>query len=376
MMKRVAGFGVCFVAAAVAGCQDGGAGAATAVTQAAVARAADGGYTVTWTGGGATTPVDVYVATVPNAGPEARKQIADNDTDGTAPVPAESLPANGRLYVYVQADGGAGLWVGERVLPLQGGRNFRDLGGYRTADGSAVKWGQLYRSGVMNGLTDADNAYLRGLGITQICDFRSSEERADEPTRYEALGTVAYNAIDYTDATSSQLRDVFTSPDLSGTKVRDAMIGLYGGMTERFEPQYKDMFARLVAGKAPLAFNCSAGKDRTGIAAALVLSALGVPRATILEDYALSDKVVDYEAAYQAQGNAPAAKEDGPYAFLAKLPADVRAPLLKSDPAYLEAAFKQIETKYGSVDAYLEQRLGVGAAEMTAMRAQYLEKPV
>ena len=162
-------------------------------------------------------------------------------------------------------------------------------------------------------------------------------------------------------------------PDLNGQIVRDAMVALYGNMTDRFTPHFKDMFARLVEGKAPLAFNCSAGKDRTGIAAALVLLALGVPRETVLEDYALSDTVVDYEAAYKTAP--PNLKpQEGPYAFLAQLPKDVRAPLLKSDPAYLSAALQKIETEFGSIEAYLDQKLGVSQADLEKLRSLYLDQ--
>jgi protein-tyrosine phosphatase len=344
-----------------------------AVTLASVSRPQGGGYALTWTAAKPGTPVDVFVASAPGAPAADRKQVADNDSDGAVALKASDVPASGRAYFYVQADGGRGVWVGERVLPLSGGRNFRDLGGYATLSGASVKWGQLYRSGVMNGLTEADNAYLRQLGITQVCDFRSTEERGREPTRWQAFGAGEYVAIDYDDSTSTALRDALGRPDVSGATVAAAMASLYGGMIDRFAPQYTDMFARLVAGKAPLAFNCSAGKDRTGIAAALVLSALGVPRATILEDYALSEKVVNYEAAFAAPKDAPTTKKPGPYDFIAKLPADVRAPLLRSDPAYLEAAFKEMEARHGSVEGYLEQRLGVDAADLATLRRLYLD---
>lgn len=329
-------------------------------TDAAVTRAADGAFVVSWTAQG---PVDVWVAATPHG--DDRRLIADNDADGTTTMPAQgSRP----YFLLTAGDAVDGTWVAERVLPLQGGRNFRDLGGYQTTDGRMVRWGMLYRSGVMNELTDADYAYLDRLGIKTVCDFRSTVERTDEPTRWRAAA-VDYRFRDYDDASSSMLRAALTAPDLSGPKVAATMAELYGGMLDRFSGHYADMFEQLVAGKAPLAFNCSAGKDRTGIAAALVLSALGVPRETILADYALSEKVVNYEAAYTGP-DAPGA--DGPYAFLAKLPAEVRAPLLRSDPAYLEAAFARMEREHGSVEGFLAARLGVSSADIEALRDRYL----
>jgi protein-tyrosine phosphatase len=331
-----------------------------APTNAAVTRGPDGAFAISWTAQG---PVDVWVASAPTGAD--RRLISDNDTDGTAAMPSQTT----RPYFLLTADGETdGTWVAERVLPLQGGRNFRDLGGYPAADGRTVRWGMLYRSGVMNGLTDADYRYLDGLGIKTVCDFRSTVERKDEPTQWRA-SAVDYRFRDYDDASSSVLRTALTAPDLTGAKVAATMTELYGGMLDRFSAHYTDMFDQLVAGKAPLTFNCSAGKDRTGIAAGLLLSALGVPREVILQDYALSEKVVNYEAAYTGP-DAPAA--DGPYAFLAKLPAEVRAPLLRSDPAYLEAAFARMEREHGSVEGFLAARLDVSAADIEALRERYL----
>jgi protein-tyrosine phosphatase len=331
-------------------------------TEAVVERGADGALAVRWKADG---PIDVFVASTPDGAD--RSLISDNNADGLAQVSRQP----GRVYLQLVPDGASqGVWVAERVLPLEGGRNFRDLGGYPAADGKHVKWGVLYRSGVMAGLTQADYRYLDSLGIKTLCDFRSTEERAREPTQWAAK-PVDYRVRDYDDASSSVLRTALTAPDLTAAKVSQTMATLYGGMLDRFAGHYSDMFDQLIAGKAPLAFNCSAGKDRTGIAAALVLSALGVPRDVIIADYALSDDIVNYEAAYAGAQAQQAA--DGPYGFLARLPAEVRAPLLASDPAYLQAAFADMEARHGSVGGYLNAALGVDAADIAKLRALYLE---
>lgn len=346
------------LAALLAGCTQGAA--PVAPREATVTRSADGAFLVAWK---ADDPVDVWVATSPDGAD--RRLISDNDVDGSTAMPKQDA----RPYFMLAADGEtSGTWVAERVLPLEGGRNFRDLGGYETIDGRMVRWGVLYRSGVMHELTDADYRYLDGLGIKTVCDFRSTVERADEPTQWRA-GPIDYRFRDYEDASSSVLRTALTAPDLTGGKVAATMSTLYDGMLDRFAGHYADMFEQLAAGRAPLAFNCSAGKDRTGIAAALVLSALGVPRETILADYALSETIVNYEAAYTGPA---ASAADGPYAFLARLPAEVRAPLLRSDPAYLEAAFARMEREHGSVEGYLAARLDVSAADIERMQSLYL----
>jgi protein-tyrosine phosphatase len=360
IMRAAAGFLVTVLA--LAGCAQPPAAPAAAPADVAVTRDADGGLTVRWSAAG---PVDVYVAPAPDLA--GRTLISDDNADGLAQVSRQ--PA--RVYLHLVAEGATqGVWAAERVLPLEGGRNFRDLGGYPAAEGRSVRWGMLYRSGVMADLTPTDYQYLDGLGIKTVCDFRSTEERANEPTQWAARA-IDYRFRDYDDASSSVLRAALTAPDLTAAKVSVTMATLYGGMLDRFSGHYADMFEQLLAGKAPLAFNCSAGKDRTGIAAALVLSALGVPRDAILADYALSDDIVNYEAAYTGPDAQRSA--EGPYGFLTRLPAAVRAPLLASDPAYLNAAFAEMERRHGSVEGYLEAALGVDAADIATLRSLYLE---
>lgn len=250
-----------------------------------------------------------------------------------------------------------------RVLPLEGGVNFRDLGGYRTADGRVTKWEVLYRAGSPAGLTAKDQAELARRGIRTVCDLRASEERKAEPNPYVAANSdVTYWTRDYA-ADAGDLMKVLGGPDASAEKSRAAMIAVYRALPEQQAPAFRQMFAYLADGKVPLAFNCSAGKDRTGTAAALVLTLLGVPRETVVADYALSDDLVDYMAKL-SQG-----PKDGPYAALARLPREVVAPLMASDPAYIGAALDAMAAKHGSVDAYIARELGVTPAMKQAIIA-------
>ena len=121
----------------------------------------------------------------------------------------------------------------------------------------------------------------------------------------------------------------------------------------------------------PALYHCSAGKDRTGIGAALLLTALGVPRETVVADYALSEVYVDYMEAFA--GDEAAANEDSPYAFLAKLPPELVAPLMRSDPFYIETALADIEEEYGSVMAFLKEEVDVTDEELASIRSQLLQ---
>lgn len=345
------------LALALAGCKSGSGGV---VDQAAVARGNDGTYAITWNASGG--PVDVYVADRADAPKEAMRLLVDDDTDGKASV---AFDGKTRPYFYVAADGGSGLWAAERVLPLEGGRNFRDMGGYATADGKRVKWGKLFRSGSMAGLTPADYRYLSGLGIKAVCDLRTEQERSAEPNKWVQAAKIDYWTRDYTES-GGDLGSLLIS-GATRDKLREAMIATYRALPVEQAPAYREIFLKLAAGEIPLAFNCSAGKDRAGTAAALILSALGVPDETVFADYAMSDKILDFNAMLT---DPKAAQALGP---LAKLPRDVLAPLMASDPAYIRAAFATIREKYGSVTGYLNKELGIDDAQLAKIRGALLD---
>lgn len=252
----------------------------------------------------------------------------------------------------------------QRVLPLEGGQNFRDLGGYRTADGRQVKWGLLYRSGAMNGLTDRDFAQLEARGIRTVCDFRSTRERTGAPVRWPGKAKPAIFAEDY-----SMDRDFagLMRPDLTGEQAAEAMTAAYAQMPLRFASQYRRMFGELVAGRVPLAFNCSAGKDRTGIAAALILTTLGVPYATVTEDYLLSNRHYD-----PRRGASETAVDDQTAAFMKRLSPDALKVLIGVDKRYLDAAFTTMRAQPGGFAGYLRNQLGLDAAALKTLRRRYL----
>lgn len=262
----------------------------------------------------------------------------------------------------------AGVLTGqERLLPLEGGRNFRDMGGYTTVDGKTVRMGALYRSGTMHALTDADYELLAELGISDIYDFRATEERASEPTDWRA-GEVEYFAWDYATETE-EFRALF-SQELTAERTRDMMMSMYPSIAKDHAHQYEAVFSGLVDADGATVINCSAGKDRTGVGSALILIALGVPREAVLADYALSEQLVDYRAEFEkSAGDDP----EGPYAFLAQLPVEVMAPLMRSDPAYLEATLASLDAEYGSVMAFIQTELGVTDQDLETLRARYLE---
>ena len=252
----------------------------------------------------------------------------------------------------------------QRLLPLQGGRNFRDLGGYATGDGRHVKWGLLYRSGSMHGLTAADYAELQRRGLRVVCDLRDTRERAAEPVDWPAQGAPRVLSDDYLLDTRDFL-PAGAMKDWTATAAQAAMTASYPKMLVQFRGQYRRMFAELLAGHAPLAFNCSAGKDRTGIAAALLLTALGVPRATVIDDYLLTNRYLD-----AAKLLASPAQADTPWAHL---PPSVAAALAAADRRYIEAALAVLDRHPGGATGWLRDEMGLSAADIARLRTAYLD---
>lgn len=338
--------------------------AASAALDAKAARTAPGTIRLDWTGAQA---VAVLVSDNPDAAKRAMRPLA---TASGASVDL-AAPVSPRPYFLVTAADGRQTRVAERLLPLEGGRNFRDIGGYRAADGRQVKWGKIYRSGVMSGLTMNDIAYLQKLGIVAICDLRNPQERASEPSPF--LGKPGAPKVVATDYDMSASMAAFMA-----MKTReDAIQGFadaYVGFLDLLVPHYTDMFARLVANQGPLAMNCSAGKDRTGMGAALVLSVLGVPRETVLADYALT-QVYTPPSAYMksmAQGRSTGGLTHEQAQAMARLPTEVLQVIMGSDPEVMRRALDAVDVKFGGPVALAKARFGLTDEKIAKMRATYL----
>jgi len=249
-----------------------------------------------------------------------------------------------------------------RLLPLTGGFNLRDFGGYATADGRRVKAGMLYRSGTMFMLTAEDEAHLTALEIVTICDFRSSDERRREPTRWHGEAT-EYWSRDYSHG-GGDLTAMFREATTSSGRLRDMMIALYRDIPVDHAPAFRAVFDRLAAGQVPLLINCTAGKDRTGVGAALVLAMLGVPRETIVEDYLLTNEA-DFDRLLAREGTA--------LSPFARLPAETIRPMFAAEADYLDTMFDELDRSHGGVDTYLSDVIGVDAEARAQIRAHLLE---
>ncbi|MBU6269279.1 MAG: tyrosine-protein phosphatase [Sphingomonadales bacterium] len=244
-----------------------------------------------------------------------------------------------------------------RFIPMAGGRNFRDAGGYRTASGKTVRWNVLYRSGSMGMLTPEGKMMLAGLHPEAIIDLRSTQERARDN------GWIAqrpgYWSRDYS-LSMGNLANPMAAGKPTAESMRAMMTLGYTQFPHEQAAGYRELFARLLKAKGPVVVNCSAGKDRTGVATALVLTALGVPYDTVRQDFLLSNGAPGMNTLLPSLG------QSGPSP-------EVMAPIIGVEPGYLDTAFATIRKDYGSVDAYLTKELGVGPKQRAALRHRMLQ---
>lgn len=233
-----------------------------------------------------------------------------------------------------------------RLLPLQGAYNVRDLGGYPTKNGKRTKWRKLFRAGDLNNLTRSDLQYLQNIPLITDIDFRNSGEIDSAPDkRPESLKEYIWLPIDAGDISDIRITDTALIPQM--------MEEAYRTIVRKYQDKYRSFFKILeVEENAPVLFHCSAGKDRTGIAAALVLAALGVDKETILKDYLLSAEYLK-----------------GKYDFLIRIHPALE-PLTTVRPEYLNAAFHTIEEEYGGIERFLKNNLEV---DIDKMQASYTE---
>lgn len=332
--------------------------AAARVTNASVESDGSDKLVVKWSGAQA---VDVYRAATPDADIAAAAPVVGNDRDGRETVPFD--PAHHYFLLRDTSDGSV-TRVAERVLPLAQGSNFRDVGGYPAADDKHVRWGMIFRSGATPMLTPGDLDLIHDLGLRTMVDLRSSEERQIAPTKIE---NVTYTTYNYS------VRTMLGSAAQTGARPVVNSQSLYTALPQGLVPQLRIVFASLLRKEPPLVYNCTAGQDRTGFTTAMILSALGVPREVILQDYVLSTRyrrpqyeVPPIDAATQASN--PLAKM---FAENAKNPAQ---PLIDADgKPFLLGAFTQIDRQWGSVDGYLQKAIGLSPADIATLRAEYLE---
>jgi protein-tyrosine phosphatase len=241
-----------------------------------------------------------------------------------------------------------------RHLSLAGASNFRDLGGYPARDGRIVRWRQIFRSNHLGHLTDEDIAAVRKLGVKSAFDFRGAEERQ---AALCLMNDVTVHSLPVEPTVVAALRAIVAGgTQLSTDHAVEVMRDSYRGYVQQNTPRFRALFAHLLEDRAPLVIHCTAGKDRTGFACALILHTLGVSSDVIAEDYLLTNHY------YRRDPN------NG-----SELPEDVKNVLGTVRASFLDAAFEAIDADYGDLETYLRDGLGLGQAERASLEARYLQ---
>ncbi len=257
----------------------------------------------------------------------------------------------------------------DRVLILEGVHNFRDFGGYPVAGGGRLRRGVLWRSGQHHGATDADLERIAALGLADVFDLRSSMERETHPCRRPADFTAAiYYSEDPTVIAAPHMAAAATTKQRDAASTREGMRRNYGAIA--FRPELIAMTRRylevLAEGRGPSLVNCMAGKDRTGIAVAMVQLAAGVHRDDVIADYLLTNSAGDVEARI-------AAGADTIKAVAREMDPAILRVIMGVEPEYMESAFAMIAEKHGSIDGYLRDVLGADDALRGRLRERLVE---
>ena len=243
----------------------------------------------------------------------------------------------------------------DRRVNLESTSNTRDLGGYTTKDGRKVKRGILFRSDSLSTLTEADVSTLQELGLAVVTDFRSDNERAEAPSRLPEQSselkyqTLAINnpALDVADLGKKVFSGQLSEQELVALTSRESYI--YNSEIRR---EWGNWISSLSDPEGlPHLFHCTAGKDRTGFAAALVLLVLGVQHEQIMDDFLLSNHYLAEKIDLGVERIQSASEKP--------LKEAVLRDVLGVTATSLEGAIKAMEDRYGSVDAYIEHGLGV-----------------
>ena len=264
---------------------------------------------------------------------------------------------------------------GNRHVPLDGQSNFRDIGGYETADGRSVKWGEVYRSGELHKLSDSDVAKLDALGVKAVASFLTEREievrghdHLPEGVREIPLPMEAGNM-----------------GDLAAVVIEARSTGDFSNVPVEFNPEIhrlliteaREYYARLLRELAdpanrPMVYHCSHGVHRTGTATAILLSALGVPWETIREDYLLSNKYRKKEVDRRVKELQLLAADT-----LLVEPEQVDMTNIKAfyilQPEYIDASLDEVIKQYGSMENYIRKGLGITDTELANLREQLLE---
>ncbi|BFM17778.1 tyrosine-protein phosphatase [Maricurvus nonylphenolicus] len=253
-----------------------------------------------------------------------------------------------------------------RVLDLEGGINFRDLGGYQSTNGQRVAWRKLLRCGHMANLTAADRQQLAELGLAYVHDFRREPEQEQFANQLPPL--TQYGDYQMTLGSMGQLTEMAAAGELTANGARRLMDNLYRQAVKNVQPSLSQFMQNVVAGDgAVLAFHCMAGKDRTGLAAAALLMALDVGEQDIIEDYLLTQTHGATDLIISYVHDMMQAKD------ISGISDDVIRPYCTVEESYIANFLDELKLEYKTHRDYLLRGLLLQESDLSRLQSLYLE---
>ncbi|MBF12654.1 MAG: hypothetical protein CMC63_10845 [Flavobacteriaceae bacterium] len=250
-----------------------------------------------------------------------------------------------------------------RLLPMDGAHNTRELGGYETTDGKSVKWGMLFRSDKLSDISKTDQVYLQNLGIKRIIDFRSKEEKKEDPDIIPKGINYIEMPISVDGAMRSKIEAVLKGE--TDKDVKSFLIDANKEFVSDYTGVYEEFLRNLIDDEGPALFHCTAGKDRAGFAAAITLIALGVSKEEVIQDYMKTNQFTQ-ERIEEIIGQIE-------LMTLYQTDAEILRPLLGVEREYIETAFHTAEKKYGSLEDFIRDGLNISDEDIQKLRNKFLE---
>lgn len=293
------------------------------------------------------TEVSIYL--VVNGKEELIAKVSDRDK-----FIVKDYYKNKRCIFMLKADNYHYEIIGERLIPLEGTHNFLDLGGYKSEDGRRVRWDIIYRCDKLSNLTENDILYIKNMKIKTIFDLRSNiEVKNDRDIKFEGIKYINKPAINknYKEIESFDMISLFAKGKMDNLDVETFIKNSYKNMI--FDNSaLKEIIEYIInEGEFPIVFHSIAGKDRTGVYSAIILSMLNIPRKIIREDY----MSLNY---YRKKFN-----ENIMNIFQGKIKSKKKLEILKTiltvKYEYIDVVFDEIDKRYGNMDNYLEKEYGL-----------------
>lgn len=258
------------------------------------------------------------------------------------------------------------------IIPVPGVKNFRDMGGYRARDGRTLRKGRLFRSGHLSETGEGGGEILHNLNIGTVIDFRSEREKERNPVHFASPWAPDYCPTPIGGNAAAWVRDLYdrlSTSDFPAKELRDQFILAFETIPVANADGLKRFFDILHDSPSDQAvlFHCTAGKDRTGIAGALLMQALDIDPGQIMVDFLMTNEAVDLEGTSREIAEKMSERAGRP------IDAAAVHPLVGVEEAFLHAAFASIDREFGSLERYLAGTLGLTPDRQDRLKHLFLE---